>query len=66
MRANTLADRGAANIRAGGLRFLYARERQGADGSETARHEPGLAKEITAVETAGGLIGDRRCKMAAT
>jgi hypothetical protein len=66
MRANTLADRGTAHIRAGGLRFLHARKWQGADCSKTAGHEPGLAKETAPVETADGLIDDRRCEMAAT
>ncbi|MGB7700029.1 MAG: hypothetical protein WBL91_00005, partial [Pseudolabrys sp.] len=42
------------------------RKRQCTDGDKTCCHQPGPAQETAAIETAVGVVADRRCEIAAT
>src|SRR6185295_3006908 len=64
--ADALADGRAPHIGARRLGLLDRRKRQCTDGGKTCRHQPGPAQETAAIETAGGLVADRRCEIATT
>ena len=64
MRANVLADRGAATAAAAGrFRLAHAAERQRADSCETSGSQTGSAQEGAAIETAVRLTAERRARL---